>query len=354
MITGSDRTATRWILMALLVLCLAGCQQWSSMLRPSSKVALARKSASDTSDSSEVTKEQKADVQIAMAHSLERQGQVEQAIKAYQDALVQDKNRTDVYHRLAVIYDKKGDRENAQKYYAKALQKRPKDAELLADFGYSCYLHRRWDDAERSLRHAIELDPQLTRAHNNLGLLLAHNGHPKEALPEFAKAGCSEAEAHANLGFALSLNDDWKQARREFELAWKLDPQSRSARRGMEILQAYDSPPDTNPPASAGEGKKAPVRQVAFYNTTLPPSTEATPETLTPPQPAQPLIDVPQLQSIPASSGMARRPSQTLSVRVPSGPTAQSALDAGPSAQESAEPYSTTVRIVPAGASRAN
>jgi tetratricopeptide (TPR) repeat protein len=244
-------TPTLFVAVSLTLL-LAGCHQMGTVLGLSdNKVAAARKAPLSASPDApgDVTESQKADVQIAVARSLENHGQNDQAIKAYQEALKQDKNRADACQRIAVLYDKKGDETNARKYYAMALEKAPKNAELLTDMGYSCYLHRRWEESEKHLRKALVIDPQLARAHNNLGLLLARNGRTDEALREFASAGCSEAEAHANLGFALSMGDDLKKAQQHYMLAQRLDPKSPTTRRGMEVLQAFSAPRPTPPQA---------------------------------------------------------------------------------------------------------
>ncbi len=151
---------------------------------------------------------------MAIARSLDNQGDTEPAIKAYLDVVNKDPRRADAYHRLAVLHDAKGDSESASNFYQIALKKDPKNAELHCDFGYSCYLQRNWSEAEPQLRRAIALNADCARAHTNLGLLLARTGREKEALVEFRKAGCDEAAARSNLGFALTLEERWPEAQR--------------------------------------------------------------------------------------------------------------------------------------------
>ena len=228
---------------ACLILCCAGCQHIQGMLgMNTSKVAAARQATplGTPQWSDKVTKEQEADVQMALARSLEQKGQTDRAIKGYEQVVARDKSRADAYHRLAVLYDKKGDDDTATKHYQNALKRDPNNPDLHADYGYRCYLHESWDEAEKQLRRALELSPESARVHNNLGLLLARTGRPDEAYQEFLKARCTEAQAHANLAFALTLNKDFQQAKQQFDIALQLDPQLPTARNGLRLLEAQN------------------------------------------------------------------------------------------------------------------
>src|SRR5215210_7793225 len=103
---------------------------------------------------------------------------------AYQDALRRDAHRADAYLRLAVLNDRQGKFSESAELYQQALSARPGDPDIYSDKGYSLYLQRRWAEAEMSLRQAIVLKPDHARAHNNLGLVLAHTGRLEPALEE--------------------------------------------------------------------------------------------------------------------------------------------------------------------------
>lgn len=221
---------------------LAGCQQFSlGNLLPKWP---AKKSASGYNPqananhwSADPTPQQKAEVQMALAQTMENQNQPEQAITVYQ-GIVAKSPRTDAYHRLALLYDKKGDPENAAKYYHEALKRDAKNAEVHCDYGYSRYVRRDFSAAEKSLRQAIALKPGLNRAHTNLGLLLARTGRDDEALKEFARTGCSESVARCNLAFAMATERRWTDAQMQFELALRVDPASTTAQEGLAAVQA--------------------------------------------------------------------------------------------------------------------
>ncbi|MGW8256842.1 MAG: tetratricopeptide repeat protein, partial [Thermoguttaceae bacterium] len=152
--------------------------------------------------------------------------------------LKNNSHRSEAYHRLAILYDQTGNATASEKNYKIALKKNPKNAELLADYGYHYYLQKRLPEAESNLRRAIALDSRLARAHNNLGLLLAITGRQNEALAEFAKAGCKEAEARSNLAFALTMRKRWSDAQQQLELALAADPHSKTVKNRLETLQS--------------------------------------------------------------------------------------------------------------------
>jgi len=232
------------VLAILLLASLAGCQQLGDALKDRRRrqtPAAGIPSLDQHSLAKTRTPKQRGDVQMALARSFEKQGHVEQAAHLYEDMVQKDSSRADALHRLAVLHDKKGDCKTAERYYRAALKREPDNAEAYCDLGYSYYLQQRWEEAEKRLVKAVSLQPELARAHNNLGLLLARTGREEEALAQFAKAGCSEADARANLAFGLTLDEQWYAAQRQFELALAADPDSSVAKRGLEALRSLTS-----------------------------------------------------------------------------------------------------------------
>jgi Tfp pilus assembly protein PilF len=230
-------------LLTLLVLLpgVAGCQSgfnWkmpsfgSSNTPPQPGVAQAPKTAP-------LTQEQKTDMQIAMARSLELDGHQDSAAQLYESIIKKDPKSPTAYHRLALLYDKKGDGQKADSYYRQALERDPKNPELLCDMGYSYYVQRRWRESESRLNQALELNPNLERAHMNLGLVMAHSDRQELALAEFKKGGCKEADAHVNLAYCYLWDKRTEPAADEFQKALKVDPGSKSAEDGLVKLRQW-------------------------------------------------------------------------------------------------------------------
>src|SRR6516165_12119033 len=51
-------------------------------------------------------------------------------------------------------------------------------------FGYQQYCAGRYEDADAAIQKALELNPQLSPAHSDLGLILLGEGRPQEALKQ--------------------------------------------------------------------------------------------------------------------------------------------------------------------------
>lgn len=221
-----------------LLVGLTGCQQFNNLIgRNNSTVAAARKEPAKEKWSAKVKPSQEIDVQLAMAQTMESQGNIDGAIKAYQAIAAKSPKNAMAQHRLAVLHDKKGDCKQSEKHYLAALKYAPKNADLHCDYGYSLYLQRRWKDSEKSYRRAIELNPNLARAHTNLGLLLARTDRRDDAYEEFRRAGCSEPDIHANLAFAMVLEEKWDDAKVQYQIALAKDPKSKAAQEGLRSLE---------------------------------------------------------------------------------------------------------------------
>jgi tetratricopeptide (TPR) repeat protein len=227
---------------------------------------------------SPITAAQAADVQIAFGRALEKQGDLERSAAAYREAVKRDPHRADACWRLAVLQDRQGKGEEAGELYRKALQAQPDNADLYCDLGYSLYLRGCGKESEANLRHALQLAADHRRAHNNLALLLAHTGRADEALAEFRKGGCKEADAHTDLAFALTLERRWDEAREHYELALAAAPSSEPARQGLRELNrltaklaAHAPAAGSGPPPSTPEPGK-PAREVRQSGWSVTPS----------------------------------------------------------------------------------
>lgn len=188
-----------------------------------------------------------SDLRLALAKMVDQQGSTDEAISNYEQMLASDPQNLALVRRLAVLYDKKGQPEKAEPYYQRALHANAKDASLLCDYGYHCYLQRRWSDAEVHLRRSVELEPHQARAHGNLALVLARTQRVDEALQQFAEAGCSQADAHANVAFALASEAQVESAEQQYRQALAADPQHKRAREALAALDQARRQSTTKP-----------------------------------------------------------------------------------------------------------
>jgi Flp pilus assembly protein TadD len=193
---------------------VGGCQSGADS---SDRVTLA--SASSVPQSDSTAEERAIDMQLALARTLERDGSLDRAASIYQYVLEEQPGNPEAAHRLAVVYGRQGRLQESLELFDTAARRRPDDADLSCDRGYTLYQLGEFPDSERELRRTIELAPDHARAHNLLGMLLAQRGACEEALGEFDRAGCSEGEARLNLAFALTLAERFPDARQEYDRA---------------------------------------------------------------------------------------------------------------------------------------
>jgi hypothetical protein len=181
-----------------------------------------------------------------MGRVAENEGDVDRAELAYREALKRDKRRGDARLHLANIQTLKGQYRLAAEEYQRALEINPGNPDVFCDMGYSLYLQRKLDAAERNLKQALAIDPNHHRAHNNLALVLAHTDRPEQALSEFRKGGSSAADAQVNLTFSLALDKRWQPAREAYRRALAAKPSTEIARSRLveigRLISANDRP----------------------------------------------------------------------------------------------------------------
>ncbi len=181
---------------------------------------------------------QVSEIQVSLCRTLEQQGNLQRARDGYRRILESDPKNAAAAWRLAVISDRLGELDKSEPLYRQAIEGDPKNSDLLADYGYSLYLKRRWAESEKILHEAKRIDPKNARVQNNLGLLLAQTDRPDDALAAFRSAGCQEAEAQSNLGLVHALNGRDEAARQAFEKSLAIRGDSKAARQGLTALRA--------------------------------------------------------------------------------------------------------------------
>ena len=139
----------------------------------------------------------------------------------------------------ACAAEDRGEIEEAEKLYRKALEIDPQLASAMTNLGN--LRHRAGDTAEarRLYEKALEHDPGLAEARYNLGNLLEDLGETDLAISELVRV-CQQApdfaDAHYNLGIALVRAGSKARARRHLHRYLELDTESEWAERAKEYL----------------------------------------------------------------------------------------------------------------------
>ena len=177
---------------------------------------------------------------FTMAEGLEKDGKDADAVAYFERARELDPALADRASRhLAVLYDRSDEQAKAMHEFQEQLKKKPKDASLLNDMGYSLYNRAQWAEAENYLRRAVTADKNHKPAWVNLGLALAQQGKQQEAIEAFGHA-VSTAEAYSNLGFVLTVQGKKPEAIAAYRKALELEPALKIAQTAVQRLEAAE------------------------------------------------------------------------------------------------------------------
>jgi Tfp pilus assembly protein PilF len=147
----------------------------------------------------------------------------EHAIAQFERARELAPSMTGIAHPLAVLYDRQGRMDAAEREYRQAIAETPKNPDLLNDYGYFLYSRGDIPEAEAILRKALKLSPKHPKAALNLGMVLAQRKEFDEAFKQF-EAAVGPAAAHHNIGMLLMRDGQESEAVAHFQKAIQRDP----------------------------------------------------------------------------------------------------------------------------------
>ena len=153
-----------------------------------------------------------------------------ESIANYEKALQYDKELTEIYVPLGILYYQGGLIDKADSYLTKAVAANPNTAETQYFFGlvrYAQYTQTKNTDAEAiaAFRNAIKLKPDYAEAHYYLGKALEREDKEAEAAAEYDKALSLKPnyfEAALDLGSAYYQLERWQDAATAYEKATRL------------------------------------------------------------------------------------------------------------------------------------
>jgi tetratricopeptide (TPR) repeat protein len=105
------------------------------------------------------------------------------------------------FYNKGVVANKKGDFDEAIRYYSKAIRLKPDSAALFYVRGRAYVEKERYDNAISDFSRAITLKPTYAEAYNHRGVTYIGKGQNAQAITDFKKAcelgykfGCANAE----------------------------------------------------------------------------------------------------------------------------------------------------------------
>ncbi len=104
---------------------------------------------------------------------------------------------------------------------------------ILAELG-------KYEDSKAAYLRAIELEPEFSELHNNLGLLYLRMKNVNEAVLSFeesVKKNVNNAMAYVNLGNALIELEKFEEALKAYNKALQIDPSNQEAKEAVKLYK---------------------------------------------------------------------------------------------------------------------
>ena len=162
-----------------------------------------------------------------------KQGEQEEAIKHYYEALRIKPRYAEVHNNLGNALVKQGEREEAIKHYYKALDIKPLYFKAHNNLGKALAEQGKREEAIKHYNEALYIKPDYALALNNLGVELAEQGKREEAIKHYNEALRIKplyAEAHNNLGSGANASRKAQRSPRLFFRGTAYRPQPKSGK----------------------------------------------------------------------------------------------------------------------------
>lgn len=149
-------------------------------------------------------------------------GKLDEAIKAYQEALIANPTLSQAHCNLGLIFNQQHRYEEAIAEFRKALAINSKDAITYNGIGASLRAQKDLEGAIKNWSTAVSLDPRLATAHYNLGTAFELKKEFDQALEQYQEAVKNDGrlgEAYYRSGLILARNNRIDEAKTQLTKA---------------------------------------------------------------------------------------------------------------------------------------
>ena len=166
------------------------------------------------------------------------------------DGLMKIDSPATEYYRLfdlALDLTRENRFEAATAEWKKAMELGPDESKVHYNLGVALARTGQYDGAIQQFRKALELDSEDADTHTNLGVTLVKIGKPEEAIPHFRKAlelKPGDAKAYSNFGGLLADTGQLDGAIEQFRKALEIDPQNADAENNLAVALTRANRPD--------------------------------------------------------------------------------------------------------------
>ena len=168
-------------------------------------------------------------VQLLTGIVAARTGQFDEAISLLEPLFANGSGSTSALFWLATAYRKSGNFNRAMQYAQRGTELHASDAKFLLLFGLCQMDMQQWDAAANTLQSAINLEPNMSPAYYNIGVVFEQLKRPKDAVSALSAAlslDPNHLETNQRLGQLLVFQGDPEGAQECAERILKLDPVS--------------------------------------------------------------------------------------------------------------------------------
>jgi Tfp pilus assembly protein PilF len=169
-------------------------------------------------------RKQQAEHLTAVGNQLLSEGKADDALNAYQHALVLDRTLPGVYFNIGNVLQTRGDLQAAVDMYRHALSLAPNYPEAHNNLGNTLRLQGDEAEATQRFQRALELRADYPQPLYNMGNGALAEGRMEEAVGWYERALALSpdfAEAHFNLSLALLAQGDYVHGWPEYEWRWR-------------------------------------------------------------------------------------------------------------------------------------
>jgi len=172
------------------------------------------------------------DAEYLRGRIAERRGQADEAERFYQAALAIDPNFTEARNDLGLLRERQGRHDEALAEFRRVVEIDPEFGEAYNNIGIVLRGRGETDAAAEAFRRAIKASPDFAGAYSNLALLLEDRnayGEAETLLRQAVQRDPKDPDIRSNLGALLHLVGRDEEAVRELERSVALDPKSAAA-----------------------------------------------------------------------------------------------------------------------------
>ena len=162
-----------------------------------------------------------------MGITLREQGKLDKAIEAYKKAVSLNPDYAEAYCNMSVILKDQGKLDQAVEFCKKALSIKPDYAQAYSNMGIALREQDKLEEAITAYKKAVSLKPDYAEAISNMGNIFKDQGKLEEAIEAYNKCISLKpdyAKAYSGLGIALKEQGKLDEAITEHKKALILKP----------------------------------------------------------------------------------------------------------------------------------